>query len=172
MTTEHTTTLHVDELFAPPTEAWTRVSPALAKVEQISVVLGWTPFVIASLVPTVIFAPRWGIVLLCGFWLLFLGWRLWAVRRIARSWAYAQREADLYVTHGLFFRELSVVPYGRMQVVEVHAGPLLRRYGLANVRMITASSTSDAMIPGVPAAEAARLRDDLSRLGEAQAAGL
>lgn len=161
-----------DKLFAPPTEAWTRVSPDLAKAEMISVPLGWGAFVVASLVPCLIWAPGWVTALVVGAWALFLGWRLWAVRRLALSWAYAQRETDLYITHGRLFKELVVVPYGRMQVVEVNAGPLLRRYGMANVRLVTASSSTDAVIPGVRAEEAARLREDLSRLGESQAAGL
>lgn len=161
-----------EDLFSPPTERWIHVSPDLAKVETISLFLGWAMFVVLSIVPVAIWAPWWAIVAVCVFWVLFLGWRCWAVRRVARTWAYAQRDTDLYITHGLFFKELLVVPYGRMQVVEINAGPLLRRYGLATVRMVTASSMSNATIPGVPAAEAARLREDLSKLGEAQAAGL
>jgi membrane protein YdbS with pleckstrin-like domain len=38
--------------------------------------------------------------------------------------------------------------------------------------MHTAAASSDARIPGLPADEAARLRDLLARLGEAKAAGL
>lgn len=172
MTIEQTPAMPADGLFAPPTERWTRVSPDLVKVETISVFVGWVGFVIASIIPVAIWAPWWAVVGLCAFWVVLLGWRVWAVRRQARSWAYAQRETDLYTTHGVLFKELLVVPYGRMQVVEINAGPLLRRYGLANVRLITASSMSNAVIPGVTADEAARLREDLSRLGEAQAAGL
>lgn len=172
MTFEQTATLPPDNLFAPPTEQWIRVSPDLVKVETIAVALGWTGFVVASIIPIAIWAPWWAVVAICAFWALFLGWRFWAVRRIARTWAYAQRETDLYITHGIFFKELLVVPYGRMQVVEINAGPLMRRYGLATVRMITASTMSNAVIPGVRADEAARLREDLSTLGEAQAAGL
>jgi hypothetical protein len=70
------------------------------------------------------------------------------------------------------FRRLSVIPYGRMQYVEVTAGPVERSFGLATVQMHTAAAASDARIPGLVAAEAARLRDQLTRLGESQAAGL
>ncbi|MGA4670262.1 PH domain-containing protein [Propionibacteriaceae bacterium Y1923] len=170
MTLDQAHGLPTHELFAPPTEQWVRVSPDLVKVETISVLLGWPPFAVASIIPVAIFAPWWALVLVAVFWVLLIGWRLWVSRRLARSWAYAQRDTDLYVTHGRWFKQLLVVPYGRMQVVEINAGPLLRRYGLASVRMVTASTT--AVIPGVNAQEAARLREDLSRLGEAQAAGL
>jgi membrane protein YdbS with pleckstrin-like domain len=92
-------------------------------------------------------------------------------RRIA-AWSYAEREDDLLVQRGLLVRRLSVVPYGRMQFVDVVAGPLERSFGLATVRLHTAAAATDARIPGLAAGEAARLRDRLSSLGEAQSAGL
>jgi membrane protein YdbS with pleckstrin-like domain len=64
------------------------------------------------------------------------------------------------------------VPYGRMQFVDVTAGPLDRRFGLASVQLHTASAATDARIPGLVPDEAARLRDRLASQGEARAAGL
>ena len=65
-----------------------------------------------------------------------------------------------------------MVPYGRMQFVDVTAGPLERSFRLATVKMHTAAAASDARIPGLEREEAARLRDRLAELGEAQAAGI
>ena len=70
------------------------------------------------------------------------------------------------------FRELVVVPYGRMQYVDVRSGPLEQLYGIASVHLHTASPGTSARIPGLPAGEAARLRDRLTALGQSQAAGL
>jgi uncharacterized protein len=98
------------------------------------------------------------------------GWRF--VGRRFRSWGYAEREDDLLVRRGVMFARLSVVPYGRMQFIDVTAGPLERTFGLATVRLHTAAAATDARIPGLARAEAARLRDRLAELGEAQAAGL
>ena len=94
-----------------------------------------------------------------------------AGRRV-RAWGYAERADDLLVRRGVMFRRMSVIPYGRMQYVEVTAGPFERAFGLATVQMHTAAAASDARIPGLPAAEAARLRDQLTSLGEAHAMGL
>jgi membrane protein YdbS with pleckstrin-like domain len=94
-----------------------------------------------------------------------------AGRRV-RAWSYAERADDLLVRRGVMFRRISVIPYGRMQYVEVTAGPFERAFGLATVQMHTAAAASDARIPGLPAAEAARLRDQLTSLGEARAMGL
>ena len=101
-----------------------------------------------------------------------VAWGLWLIDRNWRAWGYAEREDDLLVTRGVLFRELTVVPYGRMQFVDVKSGPLERRFGLATVQLHTASPATDARIPGLPPDEAARLRDRLAALGEARAAGL
>ena len=97
-------------------------------------------------------------------------WRF--VDRRFGSWGYAEREDDLLVRRGVMFARLSVVPYGRMQFIDVTAGPLERAFGLATVRLHTAAAATDARIPGLERDEAARLRDRLAELGEAQAAGL
>jgi uncharacterized protein len=96
----------------------------------------------------------------------------WFVRRRVRAWAYCERQDDLLVRRGVLFSRLSVIPYGRMQFVDVRAGPVERAFGLATVRMHTAAAASDARIPGLSGDEAARLRDRLAELGEALAAGL
>jgi uncharacterized protein len=89
-----------------------------------------------------------------------------------RSWGYAEREDDLLIRRGFLIRKLSVVPYGRMQFVDVTAGPVERVFGLATVKLHTAAAATDAKLPGLAAAEAERLRDRLAALGEAQASGL
>lgn len=111
-----------------------------------------------------------GVALAVGVGVAALGWVL-AGRRY-RAWGYAEREADLLVRRGLLVRRLSVVPYGRMQFVDVTAGPLDRRLGLATVHLHTAAAATDATVPGLDEAEATRLRDRLAALGESRAAGL
>ena len=104
---------------------------------------------------------------------LVAGATLWRfVGRRFGSWGYAEREDDLLIRRGVMFARLSVVPYGRMQFIDVTAGPLERAFGLATVRLHTAAAATDARIPGLERDEAARLRDSLAALGEAQAAGL
>jgi uncharacterized protein len=97
---------------------------------------------------------------------------LWFVRNRFRAWTYQERDEDLLVSRGVLIRRLSVVPYGRMQFVDVTSGPVERLYRLATVKLHTAAAASDARIPGLERDEAARLRDRLAALGEAKAAGL
>ncbi len=97
---------------------------------------------------------------------------LLSVERRWAAWGYLEREDDLLVRRGVLVRRTSVVPYGRMQYVDLTAGPLDRRLGLATVTLHTAAAATDASVPGLLAEEAARLRDRLATLGEARQAGV
>lgn len=96
----------------------------------------------------------------------------WFLRRRFRAWRYRERHEDLLVARGVMVQRLSVVPYGRMQFVEVTAGPIERLFHLSTVKLHTAAAHSDARIPGLETTEAARLRDRLTELGESMAAGM
>jgi len=96
----------------------------------------------------------------------------WFVRNRFRAWRYQERHEDLIVARGVMVHRLSVVPYGRMQFVEVTAGPIERLFNLSTVRLHTAAAASDARIPGLERGESARLRDRLTELGESRAAGM
>lgn len=163
----------MDDLFAPPDSDWQRVSPALARLRRV-LLLGVAALVLVVVVvlsvvlslPLLLWLPV--VVVLVGP--VLLGWVL--IGRNARWWGYAERDEDLYIKHGVMFRRLVVVPYGRMQYVDVQAGPLEQLFKIASVHLHTASPGTSARIPGLPADEAARLRDRLTSQGEAQAAGL
>lgn len=58
--------------------------------------------------------------------LLVAGWLWWLLGRRARSFGYVERSADLLVTSGVLFKRLVIVPYGRMQLVDLVAGPIDR----------------------------------------------
>jgi len=146
-------------------------SPRLWRVRlvELGVVAG-----VLTLVGTGAAASRSGPAALAAFVLLLAATGTAAVvlRRRVLSWGYAEREDDLVVRRGVLIRRLTVVPYGRMQFIDVTAGPVERAFGLATVQLHTAAAATDARIPGLDAQEAARLRDRLSLLGEARAAGL
>ncbi len=99
-----------------------------------------------------------------------LWWRL--VGRRWRAWGYTERERDLVIRRGVLVRRLTIVPYGRMQFVDVRQGPLARGLGVSTIQLHTAAAATDARIPFVPDSDAARLRDRLTSLGEVYAAGL
>ena len=159
------------EPFAPPGAAWTVVSPKLITVRLISglIQLGIVALVGVALL---VVAPWWigGVILALAAAGALLA--AWLVPRQVRAIGYDVGADALTITNGIMFRQLVVVPYARMQYVDVQAGPLLRRFGLANVQLHTASAATDARIPGLEAQVAADLRDELARLGETKSVGL
>ena len=163
----------MDVVFAPPGNQWRPVSSALARMRR--TLLAGSVLLLAVAAVVVVLAldmPLWVLAALLVA-LLAGGAAGWVViGRNAGYWGYAERDEDLYIKHGAVYRRLVAVPYGRMQYVDVTAGPLEQAYGIATVHLHTASPHTSARIPGLPRDEAARLRDRLTSLGEAQAAGL
>ncbi|MBA9001499.1 PH domain-containing protein [Thermomonospora cellulosilytica] len=162
-----------DGAFAPPPgTAWNRVSPRMPWHWRLAVVLRGIPVAVVG---------GWWIhqgggmagLLVWVLALLVSCVLVWGVGELSyRSAGYLERADDLLVTGGVFVRRLVVVPYGRMQFVDVTAGLLERWMGIATVRLHTAAAATDARIPGLPAAEAAQLRDRLAHKGEARSMGL
>jgi uncharacterized protein len=163
----------MDELFAPPGYPWQRISPAYRSLRRLTALL-FAPilFTIPAVVVGVATGSWWISAIFWGIAAAIVIFRLSLIDRSWRAWGYVEREDDLYITHGVLVRVLVAVPYGRMQLIEVQSGPLERAFGLASVSLKTASPETGATIPGLPPAEAARLRDRLTTLGEAQASGL
>jgi membrane protein YdbS with pleckstrin-like domain len=155
-----------------PDQPWSHPSPGLWRMRRAQLA-GLT--VVVALVAGVSFAASIGavaavssvaVVLLAG------ALSSWFVRNRFRAWRYQERHEDLLVGRGVMVRRLSVVPYGRMQFIEVTAGPVERIFKLSTVKLHTAAAASDARIPGLEPEESARLRDRLTELGESQAAGM
>lgn len=150
---------------------WQGVERALLRLRRLVLLCSLLPVTVAAAVlPGFLAGPGWAASALLPAAVTV--WGHGALARNWRSWQYAERADDLLVAHGVLWRELTLVPYGRMQLVEVTSGPLERRYGLARLQLHTAAATTDATVPGLTPGEAERLRDRLTELGEARSAGL
>ena len=154
-----------------PAVSWLRPSPRLLRARRIEVAAITVPLALAGGLAGQLLSAAAGIGIAAGLVLARLLAERFLARRVA-AWGYAERDDDLLIRRGVMIRRLSVIPYGRMQFIDVTAGPVERSLGLATVRMHTAAAASDARIPGLDSAAAATLRDQLATLGEAQAAGL
>lgn len=162
-----------DDLFDPLDGAWSRTSPSLATVRRL---FGALPLIVVGLTaPTIGLVdavPSW-IPTTVGVVLVAIGLAVWVwADRNQRSWGYAENDDDLLITSGVMFRRLVAVPYGRMQFVDVQAGPIYRLFGIASITLHTASAKTAATIPGIERDEATRLRNRLTELGEARGAGV
>jgi membrane protein YdbS with pleckstrin-like domain len=153
-----------------PEATWTRISPKYMWPEIGSYLL--SGLVLAALSAFTWFTGQWwayaltiGILVVTVIVLAF-------VPRRVRAIGYQLRDDDLLVRRGILFIRFVAVPYGRMQLIDVNRGPVVRALGLSDLKFVTAAASSAVTIPGVPAAEAEQLRDRLVELAESRRAGL
>jgi hypothetical protein len=162
----------MEQAFAPLSGQWIQVSPRLRSLRRV-VLLCWGVLIAlaAGLLLGILVQPALGAIAVLPIAAIGRGGggSSGATGDIGDT---RSASDDLLVTNGFTFRRLVVVPYGRMQFVDVAAGPLERRFGIATVQLHTAAEATDASIPGLTMHEATRLRDRLAMLGETRSAGL
>lgn len=152
---------------------WQRVSPKYAWADlalNLLFVLG----VAVVFVLIVVFAttpPPLVIAVVAAVVVVMLVNAVLAFRRV-RAIGYILREDDLLFRRGIMFERVIAVPYGRLQMVDVTRGPLLRGLGLATLKFVTASAATGVHLPGLPFEEAESLRDRLVELAETRRSGL
>lgn len=162
-----------DTLFTPSGGTWRGLSPRFVVVRRLNSLLTNTIFWAIAAVASWF---AWGRPEITGaiaaVGALWTVWRVYRAKAWVASWGWCERDADLCLRYGLWTRHLSVVPFGRMQLVDISAGPILRSQGLASVQLVTAAAQTDATIPGLAYADAVALRDRMIQLSDAGGAGL
>jgi membrane protein YdbS with pleckstrin-like domain len=105
--------------------------------------------------------PAWCALLVLFGWLLY-----WLPGRSYRAWGYRIDHKVLETRSGILFQVRQLLPLTRLQHVDLHRGPLERRYGLASLVVHTAGTHAATIgIPGLDADVAGRLRDHLVEVG-------
>lgn len=150
---------------------WQRVSPKYIVVDIVGYVIFGAIMTVAGFIPY--WVSGWAPSALLGVALavLFLVTIALTPRRV-RAIGYALRDDDLLFRRGILFQRVVAVPYGRMQLVDISRGPIARAVGLAELKFVTAAASTGVLIPGLPLAEAERLRDHLVAVAESRRAGL
>lgn len=163
-------------LLLAATEQFTPADPAYRKVVATRTAGTGALLIVAALVPAVIWGTTqlpwvllWALVAAA---VIAVAVAFWMSLRRAKAIGYVEGAEELLVREGIMFQTVGVIPYGRMQQVNIQTGPLLKRYGLANVELVTAALTSTSKIRGVQIQEAERLREKLTALGQSQMEGL
>ncbi len=151
-----------------------QIVPVDSKLFYVWLVNGVWSIVVAVVgcVMAAVFLPWWAPVAVGVLAVVGIVWWVIVAHRQVKNLGYAIREKDLLIQRGIMFRSTTVVPFGRMQFVDVSSGPVSRLFGLATVELHTASASSDATIPGLPAQDADHLRELLAQRGETHLAGL
>ncbi|GAA1316063.1 PH domain-containing protein [Leucobacter albus] len=153
---------------------WHRVSPKYAVSDLIiNVVTSFLPLIVVIIVSLSNHGevPLWLTLVLWGLVAFFLINSLFAFRRV-KAIGYVLREDDLLFRRGIMFERIVSVPYGRLQLVDITRGPLLRALGLSTLKFVTASAATGVQLPGLQQADAEALRDRLVELAESRRSGL
>ena len=140
-------------------DALTPLHPNHVKILRILTTLFALPFVIGSLVleisrilPAGLFIVP--VILAATFLILRVPLRRYHAR------GFAMGGDRLRVVRGLLFRSDTVVPFGRVQHIDVNQGPLARYYGLATLTLHTAGSHNASVhLPGLLNEDAMAMRE-------------
>jgi membrane protein YdbS with pleckstrin-like domain len=106
--------------------------------------------------------PRWILSVSIAVVALVLAALLPVVRY--RNWGYELRRDDLWISYGVFWHKVTVIPYIRLQFVDTKQGPLERLLGLSQLVVHTAAVGTSGLVPGLTTQAATELRQRLSQL--------
>lgn len=107
-----------------------------------------------------------------GVAVVMLIWQAWLIPQQVRRLGWLETEDELLLTRGKLWHTYTVIPYGRIQFVDVTAGPIERALGMKTVKLNTASATTDSSVKGLPADVADALRDRLAIKARERMSGL
>jgi len=142
-------------------DALTPLHPNYVKSIRLASLVGALPFVVGALALEMADRLPRG-----AFLLPVLLVAAYAVLRVPLRRYHArgfQMGADrLRVVRGLLFRSDTVVPFGRVQHIDVHQGPIERAYGLATLVLHTAGNhNASVALPGLGHGDALAMREEI-----------
>ena len=149
---------------------FTPVSPKLIAARFLATGIVFSVLIVACVVCAVLL--HWAFYIPAGIFAVWAVVEFALIRLQVKRLGWKETEHDLLITRGRWWHTLTVVPYGRIQFIDVTAGPIDRLFGLRKVQLNTASASTDASIPGLPAADADALRDRLTLQAREKASGL
>ena len=96
------------------------------------------------------------VLFVIAYLVIYLPMRRYATR------GYSLVEERMRVVRGVLFHSDTVVPFGRVQHIDVNQGPLERAFGLATVTVHTAGShNASVSLPGLAHEDALAMREDI-----------
>src|SRR6185436_15453253 len=104
---------------------------------------------------------------LWGFAVLgvLIGWAVLGADRTVKSLGWALAEEAIAFRSGWLRRQVTIVPFAKVQAVDLHCSPFDRRAGMARIRVDTAGAGSGSHrieIPYLTRADAERLYELLA----------
>ena len=139
----------------------TPLNPAYVTTSRIATALGLLPFLIgAGVLEVAQLLPSGSFIVPALVVYAFISFIVPA--RKYRHWGYAMGTDRLCIVRGYMFYRDTVVPYGRIQHIDVEQGPVDRRYDLAKLTVHTAGNhNSTVSLPGLLHADALVMRETI-----------
>lgn len=143
------------------------VDPAYTHVLRATIALNLIPVAIAASVVDYLVIPRidgpYGLLTVAAWLLAIIAVVTIPARRVAR-WGYKIGEGQLRVARGWLFRTDTIVPFVRVQHIDVGQGPIERLFGLSHLVVHTSGThNSTVTLPGLHADLAAAMRETIRR---------
>ncbi|WP_236417609.1 PH domain-containing protein [Paenibacillus sp. JJ-223] len=102
-----------------------------------------------------------------GVFMISLIWYTWILPGLRyRHFSFRVADDEVEIHSGWLWHTDTIVPMTRVQQVELESGPLLRKYGLAKVSIVTAAATLH--IAGLERAEAEQLKRNIGHLAKVE----
>ena len=115
------------------------LEPGQLKVMRIHA-LGWLLLIPAALVAEAVIAPP----------------------RRFRAWGYDRIGEELHVARGIWTRVETIVPFARVQHIDIAQGAIERRFGVSRLLLHTAGTMHNVVVlPGLARETAEALRDEI-----------
>ena len=106
--------------------------------------------------------PGWTGIVWVPALLVILYVVIWLPMRRFAARGYSLAEERLRVVRGVLFRSDTVVPFGRVQHIDVDQGPLERAFHLATLTVHTAGShNASVSLPGLAHEDAVAMREEI-----------
>jgi membrane protein YdbS with pleckstrin-like domain len=160
---------------APPTdsdafnaaEGLDSVEPAYRHVLRATMALNLLPLAIGASVADFLLMPQiggpYGLITVAAGLLAIVAIVAVPARRVTR-WGYSMGESQLRVARGWLFRTDTIVPFVRVQHIDVGQGPVERWFGLSHLIVHTSGThNSTVTLPGLSADRAAAMRETIRR---------
>jgi uncharacterized protein len=139
----------------------TPLDPAYVTTTRIATAIGLLPFLVgAGVLEVAQLLPAGSVIVPVLLIYIFMAFTVPA--RKYRHWGYHMGSDRLRIVRGYMFYRDTVVPFGRIQHIDVDQGPIDRRYGLAALTVHTAGNhNASVTLPGLVHADALAMRETI-----------
>lgn len=103
--------------------------------------------------------PQWLIYIILGFLIIRIIYSYTALIKGFNNKLYALREKDIIYKSGWLWQSTTIVPFNRVQHLQIDQGPIERKLKLSKLKVFTAGGqSSDLTIPGIEPDEAQAIK--------------